>query len=479
MSELGYVPDAEALLRRLFAAWQGEEATTVQKLALSGSSRQYYRLSTSTHSAIGVQGPTAKENAAFIGFARALRSAEVNVPEIYAVDLEHGCYLQQDLGSTSLYEVLVAERAANGGAFTPRLKELYKRTLAALFDIQTKGRAVVDFKLCYPRAAFDKQSMMWDLQYFKYYFLKLAGIDYDEALLERDFATLIEHLEQASSRFFLYRDFQSRNIMIAPDDQPWFIDFQGGRKGARQYDVASLLYDGKADIPTAVRGELLAFYVAQLRPQEQAAFSKYYYAFALMRLMQAMGSYGYRGYFERKEHFLKSIPYALDNLKEITQAHRPDLKIDELWRVWQRLIDSKKLREVSAGPPLTVTVLSFSYKHGIPVDTSGNGGGFVFDCRALPNPGRELRYKHSTGRDTDVKMFFDQHHSEMEPFLDAARKLVGISVGNYRSRGFQHLQVAFGCTGGQHRSVYCAEQVAQWLPFAFPGINVELRHGEV
>lgn len=475
---LAFAASPAERVRRLFESWHGEPAHVCQPLPQSGGSRQYFRVEAPGLSVVGVYGPDERENEAFVSFAKGLREAGANVPEVYVYDAPNKCYLQQDLGAATLYETLVAERAANGGAFTPRLKELYRRTLAALAEMQTRAPKCIDFRKCYPRDAFDEQSMMWDLQYFKYYFLKLAGVAFDEQCLEQDFRTFIDYLGNAGARYFLYRDFQSRNVMVDANDQPWFIDFQGGRRGARQYDVASLLYDGKADIPAPVRNELLAFYVSRLKPAETAAFIRYFYGFVLIRLMQAMGAYGYRGYFERKEHFLKSIPYALDNLREVTLAHTPELDMPELRRVWRELADSRALREVAAGPRLTVEVFSFSYKHGVPVDTSGNGGGYVFDCRALPNPGREARYKHSTGRDTDVRQFFDMHRAEMEPFLEAVRRLVGINVGNYQARGFQHLQVAFGCTGGQHRSVYCAELLAKWLPAAFPGVVVKLTHVE-
>ena len=225
--------------------------------------------------------------------------------------------------------------------------------LSQLVDIQTKGRNCIDFSLCYPRDAFDRQSMMWDLQYFKYYFLKLAGIAFDEELLEKDFDTFIEYLCQANGKYFLYRDMQSRNIMVSEDGTPWFIDYQGGRRGARQYDVASLLYDAKADMPNNVRNELLGYYVSRLRENEVGAFIRYFYGFCLIRIMQAMGAYGYRGYFERKEHFLKSIPFALSNLQDIVQHHALDIDIPELKRVWQSIITNEKLQQIGNGGPLT------------------------------------------------------------------------------------------------------------------------------
>ncbi len=469
----------EKRLKELFASWVGSESESFDLLPKSGSNRKYYRISGGGRSAIGVVGENDRENAAFVSFSRALREAGVNVPEVYADDLKEGVYLQQDLGSLSLYDYIISERGKNGGKFPTSVKTIYKKVLAQLYDIQHKGWKVINFKMCYPRVAFDKQSMQWDIQYFKYYFLRLAGIAYDEDKLEADFAKLISYLSEANSKYFLYRDFQSRNIMLDEELNPWFIDFQGGRQGARQYDVASLLYDAKADIPSSVRNELLTSYVMHLKQNEVESFSRYYYGFCLMRIMQAMGAYGFRGYFERKEHFLKSIPFAQDNLREIVGKNFPNIGADYLKKVLTEVAESSTLRSLGCERKrLCVHVGSFSYKHGIPVDTSGNGGGHVFDCRALPNPGRYEEYKHSTGRDSDVRSFFAEHSQEMSAFLDGVKAIVGMSVDNYIERGFANLMVSFGCTGGQHRSVYCAEMTANWLSEKYPEIEVELFHHE-
>lgn len=470
---------AETRLQELFAQWSGTTAVKVEKLPPSGSNRAYYRLTDADgRAAVGVVGENDRENAAFIAFSNAFAKAGLNVPRVYAADEAMGVYIQQDLGRTSLFDLIQSERKEHGGQFTPRLKEVYKKVLAQLVDIQQKGRNCIDFTLCYPRSDFDSQSMMWDLQYFKYYFLRLAGIAFDEERLEADFHTFIAYLLEANAKYFLYRDMQSRNIMLDSDFTPWFIDFQGGRRGARQYDVASLLYDAKADIPNNVRNELLAFYVSRLRQTEVNAFLRYFHGFCLIRIMQAMGAYGYRGYFERKTHFLRSIPFALDNIKDILKHHKPEINAPELFRVLEAVASSQRLRDIATGKSLKIRVFSFSYKHGIPVDVSGNGGGHVFDCRALPNPGREERYKKSTGRDADVIAFFDERRDAMTPFLDSAKAIVRISVENYLSRGFNNLMVSFGCTGGQHRSVFCAESIARWLKETWPEVEVELKHIE-
>lgn len=475
----------EQRLTTLFMEWAGAErcpspaSVSCQRLPKSGSNRAYFRLSAPDGTtAIGVVGENDRENAAFLSFSKSLRGAGIRVPEVYATDETLGVYIQQDLGSTSLYDIICEERKNGDGRFSQRLKDIYKRVLASLLEIQNKGRNCIDFDKCYPRDAFDRQSMMWDLQYFKYYFLKLAGIAFDEEKLERDFSTFIDYLLGANGKYFLYRDMQSRNIMVDAEGTPWFIDYQGGRRGARQYDVASLLYDAKADIPSSVRNELLGFYVSRLRENEVGTFIRYYYGFCLIRIMQAMGAYGYRGYFERKEHFLKSIPFALDNMREIVNQHAPEVDVPELSRVWRELAASDQLRQLSKGGPLTVRVSSFSYRHGIPVDTSGNGGGFVFDCRALPNPGREERYKKSTGKDADVIEYFSHHKEVMDAFIDSAKALVSNSVETYSRRGFTNLMVNFGCTGGQHRSVFCAESMARWIGETYPAVKVELKHYE-
>lgn len=469
----------ESRLLELFSQWAGTPAEKVEKLPPSGSNRAYYRLTANDgRTAVGVVGENARENAAFIAFANSFAKAGVSVPRVLASDEAMGVYIQQDLGSTSLFDLIQSERKENGGQFTPRLKEVYKRVLASLAEIQQKGRSCIDYSLCYPRSDFDSQSMMWDLQYFKYYFLRLAGIAFDEERLEADFNTFVAYLLEANAKYFLYRDMQSRNVMLDSELKPWFIDFQGGRRGARQYDVASLLYDAKADIPNNVRNELLAFYASRLRPTEVNAFLRYFYGFCLIRIMQAMGAYGYRGYFERKTHFLKSIPFALDNVKDILAHHKPEIEVPELFRVLESVAASQKLRDIATGRSLKLRVFSFSFKHGIPVDVSGNGGGHVFDCRALPNPGREERYKNSTGRDADVIEFFNRHRGEMEPFLESAKAIVRISVENYLSRGFNNLMVSFGCTGGQHRSVFCAESIARWARETWPEVDVELKHIE-
>ncbi len=321
--------------------------------------------------------------------------------------------------------------------------------------------------------------MLWDLSYFKYYFLKLARIHFDEQLLEDDFQRFTEYLLSADSNHFMYRDFQSRNIMLK-NGGVYFIDYQGGRKGALQYDLASLLYDGKADIPQQTRNELFEYYLDQLEkilPVDRYEFKRFFRGFVIIRIMQAMGAYGFRGFYEKKEHFLKSIPFALDNLDYLLQRLDLPVELPELTKVLKAVTGSTFLRSIGqVQHNLTVRISSFSYKKGIPADPSGNGGGFVFDCRAINNPGRYAEFKPLTGKDLPVHQFLEEK-SEMKQFLGAVMQLVDQSVKNYIDRGFTHLSVNFGCTGGRHRSVYAAEKLAEHVRNNFP-VNVVLSHSE-
>lgn len=464
------------MLFELYHKWCGKEATSHTELPPSGSSRRYFRIEGEGGTAIGVYNADKKENDAFVSFSRSLKQVGINVPEVYAEDLAYGVYLQQDLGDTTLYSLLTATRAANGNVFSAELVEIYKKVLGALVRIQTEGTDAIDFSKCYPRSAFDRQSMMWDLQYFKYYFLKLSHIMFDEQALENDYNRLMDYLLEVKHDYFLYRDFQSRNIMIV-DGEPWFIDYQGGRKGSLQYDVASLLYDAKADIPQNVREDLLTYYIDLLGYQDRQEFESHFYAYVLIRIMQAMGAYGYRGFFEKKAHFLKSIPFALANMSSIIDNHPLPIEVPELMRVLNSITTNEQLLGIAKTTKLKVSVSSFSYKHGIPTDNSGNGGGFVFDCRALPNPGRYERYKSLTGRDQEVIEFFECEHDKMESFIAPIKQIVALSVEKYIERGFTNLMINFGCTGGQHRSVYCAEQIAHWIDETYD-VEVSLKHWE-
>lgn len=464
-------------LIELFETWANEEARSFVALPASGSYREYYRISGREKSALGVYNTDHKENLAFVRFTKGFAMEGLPVPAIYAFEPDNHLYLLQDLGDTTLFAFLQGIR--KNDAFPDELLSFYKKTLDKLVQFQTKGAQCIDFSFCYPRDAFDRQSMLWDLHYFKYYFLKLARIPFDEQLLEDDFNRFIDFLLEADNHYFLYRDFQSRNIMVV-NDEPWFIDYQGGRKGALQYDVASLLYDAKANIPEEIRTQLLQHYLDTLSkemPVDKERFVAHYYGFVFIRLMQAMGAYGFRGFYEKKEHFLQSIPPALKNLEHLLEHAQLPIQLPVLMSTLKLVAQSETLRRISAeSTMLTVTIHSFSYKRGVPIDISGNGGGFVFDCRALHNPGKYDQYKALTGKDAPVIEFLEKE-ADVADFLQHIFALVDASVCKYLTRGFKHLMVNFGCTGGQHRSVYCAERLAEHLA-QYPNVKVVLKHVE-
>ncbi|OGR79143.1 MAG: phosphotransferase enzyme family protein [Elusimicrobia bacterium GWC2_64_44] len=462
----------EAPLRALYKKTFGAEPEGFEPLKADGSARRLFRLTGGKRTVIGVFGPDKLENRAFLEFSRHFRAQKLPVPEIYGEDAPQGVYLEEDLGNTTLFEFLSAER---GAEIPPQVLGAYKKVLDWLPKFQSQVKAGLDLKFCYPRAAFDRQSIMWDLNYFKYYFLKLAKIPFNEAKLEDDFARFADFLLEAPSDYFLYRDFQSRNIMLR-NGEPWFIDYQGGRRGAAQYDVASLLYDGKADLPPETRVELCKYY-QEASGQDAAGFMKYYPAFVYVRIMQAMGAYGLRGFYERKTHFLASVPYAVRNLEWLLRNSELEVKTPELTACFKRIAASSYLRQFGQTRlGLTVRIMSFSYKNGVPLDDRGHGGGFIFDCRALPNPGRYAEYAQLTGRDKPVAEFLKKE-PEVEKFLAGVFSITGQSVENYQTRNFTSLSVAFGCTGGRHRSVYCAEALAAHLKLKY-GARVEVTHRE-
>ncbi|HEV2275723.1 MAG TPA: RNase adapter RapZ [Acidobacteriaceae bacterium] len=468
------------VLKRLFEEHFHTPASRVQPLQgeLGGSGRKILRLASETASAIGILYDVREENIAFLEFSRHFRRHKLPVPEIYAEDLAHGAYLEEDLGDTTLFEFLSRHRA--GGQIAPAVVDAYRKVVAVLPRFQVEGGRDLNYKVCYPRGSFDRQSIAWDLNYFKYYFLRLAGIPFNEQALEDDFGRLTKLLLSADRDFFLYRDFQSRNIMLR-DGNPFFLDYQGGRRGALQYDVASLLYDGKADLPPELRQQLLDHYLDALAGHidlNRETFLHYYYAYAYIRIMQALGAYGFRGFYERKTHFLQSVPYALKNIRWLLHHVQLPVQLPTLMEAFQGMLGSEKLQGLaSAQDNLTVHVMSFSFHKGWPKDESGNGGGFVFDARSIPNPGREERFKALTGKDAPVIEYLKQQES-VHQFLASVMSLVDSSVSSYRSRGFKNLMVAFGCTGGQHRSVYLAEQMAKHLRGRH-GVEVALQHREL
>ncbi|MEA1987282.1 MAG: RNase adapter RapZ [Candidatus Marinimicrobia bacterium] len=470
--------ETRQILIELYEKQFDENVRDIKKLARSGSAREYFRITGNNNSAIGVFNNDRKENVAFIEFTKSFLESDVNAPQIYQTDLENAVYLEEDLGDETLFGHL--SKIYKKGIFPKELIELYKNILTILPKIQIDVDKKIDYSKCYPRSSFDRQSMMWDLNYFKYYFLKLAHVSFDEQLLEDDFQKFCDYLLNYDNEYFLYRDFQSRNIMLK-NNKIYFIDYQGGRKGALQYDVASLLYDAKANIPQHIRKELLEYYIDELQKYikiDKEKFIKQYYGFVLVRIMQAMGAYGFRGFYERKEHFLKSIPYAIKNMKYILETVELPVKIPFLMEALKNVVESKWLKKIGEKKNnLKIRINSFAFKNGIPGDAKGNGGGFVFDCRGILNPGRIDKYKSQTGKDENVIKYLEEK-TEIKKFLTNIYDLVDGTVENYIDRNFTDLLVNFGCTGGQHRSVYSAEKLAEHLEKKYD-ISISINHREL
>jgi aminoglycoside/choline kinase family phosphotransferase len=467
-------------LKKLFEDWSHEKAESFRPLPQSGSYRKYIRISGKDKTAIGVFSPDEKESKAFISFTRHFLKKGLNVPKLYAQQLKENIYLIKDLGDTSLFSLIEKEKASD--SLSEKLLSYYKDSLSHLIRFQIDGGKGLNYSVCYPREKFDKQSMMWDLNYFKYYFLKLSKIPFDEQKLENDFNAFSDFLLSADTKYFMYRDFQSRNILVH-NDRLYYIDYQGGRKGALQYDVASLLFQAKVDLPAKTREELLEFYMRELNQRSKIRsqrFKKYYYGYVLIRLLQTLGAYGFRGYYENKSHFLLSVPFALKNLQWLQDKNHIPKKLPELKRILDLISNNeefKKLDQNQKDKKLKVTINSFSYKEGIPKDYSGNGGGFVFDCRSLENPGRYPEYVNNSGLDENVIQFLNEK-KDIKDFLNYVNSIVDESVKNYIQRDFRDLMISFGCTGGQHRSVYCAENLAKHLKETF-NVAVEVNHTQL
>jgi len=458
-------------LIKLYKQVIGQEPSSIEELPASGSGRRYFRLHGASE-LIGVVGESQAENKAFLYMAKHFRSKGLPVPEVVAQSGDGMCYMQEDLGQTLLFNAIEKGRLTH--VFSEEEKTLLKKTISLLPDVQFRGADGMDFSMCYPQAEFNRRSILWDLNYFKYCFLKATGMVFQEDRLEDDFEKMADVLLRSSSATFMYRDFQSRNVMIK-EGEPFLIDFQGGRKGPFYYDVASFLWQAKANYPESLRKELLEEYLQGLR-RYQSIDESYFYAqlrhFVLFRTLQVLGAYGFRGYFEKKPHFIQSVPFAVDNLRQLISQ-----PFNEYPYLCQVLTELTRLKQFTASEKhLTVRVMSFAYKKGIPDDPTGNGGGYVFDCRAINNPGKYDRYKPFTGLDEPVIKFLEED-GEILTFLDHVYALVDASVKRYMERGFTNLSICFGCTGGQHRSVYAAQHVAEHIHSRF-GVEVNLIHRE-
>lgn len=461
------------ILQRLYHFWAGQDPEKITMLQGAGSNRKYYRIEGAIP-AIGVIGTSQEENLAFIHLAQHFYEKGLPVPELYAYSGNAVGYLQEDLGDTSLFDAI--QNGRERAQYSAEEEELLCKAIRWLPKIQHLGAEGLNFTKCYPQAEFDRRTVQWDLNYFKYCFLKASGLNFREDYLENEFDTLAKKLLREKRDTFMYRDFQSRNIMLR-EGEPYFIDFQGGRRGPIYYDVASFLWQAKARFPQDLKDRLLAAYLKELAKYQRIHpkdFKMRLRHFILFRTLQTLGTYGFRGYFEQKMHFIQSIPYAIANLKEVLA-----LRLEEypyICKVLKELMVMDKFQLPEDSKKLRVVITSFSYKRGIPADLSGNGGGFVFDCRALPNPGRYPEYAGLTGLDQPVIDFL-RACPEVEFFLHNSFQLVKASVKRYIERGFNRLMVSFGCTGGQHRSVYCAQQMAAYLRDRY-NVNIDIVHRE-
>lgn len=500
-------------LTQLYTAWRGEAPARVERLAGAGSNRQYYRMADAAgQTVVGVVGTSREENHAFVYLDRHFVRRKLPVPRVLAVSADEMCYLQTDLGERSLFDAIRGGREA-GGRYNVAERELLLRTIRELPNIQMRGARGLDWSQCYPQPEMDEDSVLFDLNYFKYCFLKPTELDFHELKLEAGFRRLAKDLTSEPAESFLYRDFQARNVMLDAEGQPFFIDFQGGRRGPVYYDLASFLWQASAKYPFKLRRELVAAYYESLKQYTEVPsvrhFAERLSLFVLFRTLQVLGAYGFRGYFEHKQHFIDSIPPAIDNLRDLLRLRDDVLPYPYLRDLLRRLTELPQFAPVAPtvhsrtdgyrttdrdiypahpqdGPatfskydgkgPLLVTVYSFSYRRGIPDDPSGNGGGYVFDCRSTHNPGRYEPYKQLTGLDEPVIRFLEDDGEILE-FLDHVYALADKHVARYLQRGFTHLMFCFGCTGGQHRSVYSAQHLAEHVHKRF-GVEVHVVHRE-
>lgn len=500
-------------LLQLYGQLKGKPAASTERIAGAGSNRQYYRLAAAdgSDSVVGVIGTSTDENNAFIYLSEHFRRRMLAVPRVLAVSPDRMCYLQEDLGKVSLYDALKGGRDA-GGRYNQKERELLVKAIRQLPEIQIRGARGLEWENCYPQPCFNADNVLFDLNYFKYCFLMPSGLGFHELKMEANFHLFAKELTSEATESFMYRDFQARNIMLDGNGDPHFIDFQGGRKGPYYYDLASFLWQASAKYPHKLRQDLVAEYYNTLKNLTEVPSVRHFVArlcqFVLFRILQVLGAYGYRGYFERKSHFIESIPPAMQNLRELLRLNvfTYPYMIDTLRRL-SELPQFKPAPQPAAtrsdgyktscnniykanpldGPatfskhegkgPLVVSIFSFAYREGIPADGSGNGGGYVFDCRGTHNPGRYEPYKELTGLDEPVIRFLEDD-GEILTFLDNVYKLADAHVERYIQRGFTSLMFSFGCTGGQHRSVYSAQRLAEHIHSKY-GVEVRLEHREL
>jgi aminoglycoside/choline kinase family phosphotransferase len=511
-------PDIFKLLDKATVSWSGKSPDSILPLPVSGSTRQYYRIKLGDKSIVGVWSDNKAENEAFVHFTKHFRSLGLNVPELFYTDLKKNIYLVEDLGDETLYSYMTKKASVSKklditkksdvrktanliqkstGSKTKdtsvqsesdyiqdNARYFYKSALRHLIRFQLDGPKDLDFSYCIPTPVFDEQSILWDLQYFKYYVLKLFNIPFNEQKLEEDLIRTSRLLASIDNKYFMYRDFQSRNIMIHNNDL-YFVDYQGGRKGPLHYDLASLLFEARINLMPDLREELTDYYISELSGRIQINRQEFllsFYQFVFLRILQVLAAYGLRGYVQNKSIFLKSYPFAVNNLEWLLNKSLIKLNAPELLKAAEGVLKISEIRESyfeteseSVAESLNIHINSFSYKYGIPKDFSGNGGGFVFDCRILPNPGRYPEFKEMTGTDKPVISYLEKH-AKVRDFLDNVRNIIDIAIEDYLDRGMNRLMVSFGCTGGQHRSVYCAGKIAEYISEKY-NVKTTVVHG--
>lgn len=462
-------------LDKLFERYTGHKVEDRSELTSSGSHRRYFRLTGGNISLIGVIGTNLSENKAFCYLSAHFREKGIKAPKVFAKSDDGMCYIQEDLGNAQLYNVISQGRET--GEYSSFESSILCHTIEMLPKIQFKGAQGLDYNCCFPEPEFNERMVMFDLNYFKYCFLKATGMEFDEIRLQDDFDKLKKDLLLDMGNTFMYRDFQARNVMIK-DGEPYFIDFQGGRRGPIYYDVASFVWQARSRYPEALKQAMIQTYLTSLKEYvniDTAVFEQRLRLFVLFRTLQVLGAYGFRGYFEKKPHFLGSVPFAIDNLRRLLVT--PFDSYPYLNKVLTKLTTMQQFYEIVEDKRLEVRIYSFAYKKGIPADTSGNGGGYVFDCRSINNPGKYEHFRQFTGLDPEVIKFLEDD-GEVFRFLDSVYNLVDAHIKKFIERKFTHLQICFGCTGGQHRSVYCAEHLATHLTKKFD-VKIMVSHREL
>ncbi|MFM7710274.1 MAG: phosphotransferase [Ferruginibacter sp.] len=466
-------------IRALHASGVNKPIRDIEAIPPAGSHRRYYRIyHTDGSTCIATWNTDKAENDTFHYFTTVLQACQAPVPVIWATNTDHTLYIQDDAGSRCLLDVLLNEGP------TEQVLALYRQAVTQLATLQQCVDQQLDYSRCLAAAAFDQKAILADLLYFKYYFLDPLGISYkkDQLFTELENWSHSDAFKQPTG--FMYRDFQGRNIQVNTD-KITFIDYQGGMRGPLGYDLASLLWQAKARLSDAWKNTLFETYCEQLNkvsnpPVDPVVLQTSYQQCVLLRMLQTLGAYGFRGLFEKKSHFIQSIPPALKQLSNYLAQHPIPDTYPTLKKVLEAITHEafqKTFVPIRANEktPLIVRVQSFSYlQNGYPESNHANGGGFVFDCRGILNPGRITEYKTQSGQDKSVQVFLEEH-TRMPAFIQHIKDSVGITIENYIERGFEYLEISFGCTGGQHRSVYAAETIERHIRETY-GVKTELHH---